>query len=49
MTNNFGCYSAIVVMYIILAVYCVPKHDESYDSVIELGTSTSVGTSCRPL
>jgi hypothetical protein len=41
MTNNFVCYTAIVVKYIIIVVICVPKHDESFDSVIGLGPSTS--------
>jgi hypothetical protein len=39
--NNFGCYTGIVVKFIIIVVFCVPKHDESFDSVIELGPCTS--------
>ena len=41
MTNNFGCYTAAVVKYIFIVVFCVPKHDESFGSVTELGPSTS--------
>jgi hypothetical protein len=41
MTNNFGCYTAIVVKYVIIVVFCVPKHDESFGSVIGLGPSAS--------
>jgi hypothetical protein len=42
MTINFGCYTAIVVKYIIIVVFCVPEQYESFGSVIELGLSTSV-------
>jgi hypothetical protein len=41
MTNNFGCYTAIVVKCIIIVVFCVPAHDESFGSVTGLGPSTS--------
>jgi hypothetical protein len=41
MMNNFGCYTAIVVKYIIIVVFCVPKHDESFGSVTGLGPSAS--------
>jgi hypothetical protein len=41
MTNNFDCYTAIVVKYIIIVVFCVPKHDESFGSVLELGLCTT--------
>jgi hypothetical protein len=40
MMNNFGCYTAIVVKYIIIVVFCVPKHDESFATVLELGPPT---------
>jgi hypothetical protein len=40
MTSNFG-YTEIVVKYIIIVVFCVPKRDESLGSVIGLGPSTS--------
>jgi hypothetical protein len=41
MRNNFGCYTAIIVKYIVIVVICVPKHDGSFDCVIGLGASTS--------
>jgi hypothetical protein len=41
MSNNFDCYTAIVVKYIIIVVFCVPKHDESFGSVLERGPFTS--------
>lgn len=40
MTNNFGCYTAILLKNIVTVVFCVPKH-ESFGSVIGLGPSTS--------
>jgi hypothetical protein len=41
MSNNFDCYTAIVVKYIMIVVFCVPKHDERFGSVLELGPPTS--------
>jgi hypothetical protein len=41
MASNFGCCTAIVVKYIIIVVFCVPKHDESFGSVTGLGASAS--------
>jgi hypothetical protein len=41
MTNNFRCYTAAVAKYIIIVVFCIPKHDESFGSITELDPSAS--------
>ena len=41
MTNNVCCYTAAVAKYIIIVVFCVPKQDERFGSITELGPSAS--------